>query len=173
LTPGEVMQLPPDEEIVMAAGLAPIRGRKARYYQNPRFNARLLAPPTPQPLTPAERPKDDWTALPPIEPPKPVAAGKPTRTKKVAAKPARTSPPTTKAEDDGAAKGDPANAGIRQEPDLPDHEEIVAKPPVPRSEFEFNEGDEDMDTAGNRQIQERLSGAARQASLDPDDGIAM
>ena len=157
----------------MAAGLAPIRGRKARYYQDARFSARLLAPPTPRPLTPAERPKDDWTTLPAIDAPRPLSAAKPTRTRKVAAKPARKSPTASKPEDDAAAKSDPANAGIRQEPDLPDHEEIVAKPAVPRSEFEFNEGDDDMDNVGNRRLQERLSGAARQASLDPDDGIAL
>ncbi len=32
LTPGEVMQLPPDDEIVMVAGTAPIRAKKARYF---------------------------------------------------------------------------------------------------------------------------------------------
>jgi type IV secretion system protein VirD4 len=173
LTPGEVMQLPPDEEIVMAAGLAPIHGRKARYYQDPRFNARLLPPPAPRPLAPAERPEDDWTDLPPIEAPKPAPPAKPTRIRKVVARPARKSSQAGKNEDDAAAKSDPANAGIRREPDLAEHEEIVAKPATPRSEFEFNEGDEDMDNVGNRRLQERLSGAARQASLDPDDGIVM
>lgn len=157
----------------MAAGLAPIRGRKARYYQDPRFNARLLAPPAPRPLTPAERPADDWTALAPIDPPQPVAAAKPARIRKVAASPVRKSRTAGKAEKGAVAKSDPANAGIRKEPDLPDHEEIVAKPTVQRSEFEFNDGDEDMDNAGNRRLQERISRAARQASLDPDDGIVL
>src|SRR3546814_9436413 len=32
LTPGEVMQLPPGEQIVMAAGVLPIRASQARYY---------------------------------------------------------------------------------------------------------------------------------------------
>ncbi|HWW24901.1 MAG TPA: conjugal transfer protein TraG, partial [Caulobacter sp.] len=35
LTPGEVMQLPPDEEVVMLAGTPPIRARKARYFEDP------------------------------------------------------------------------------------------------------------------------------------------
>ena len=35
LTPGEVMQLPPDDEIVMVAGVHPIRAKKARYFQDP------------------------------------------------------------------------------------------------------------------------------------------
>ena len=37
LTPGEVMQLPPTDEIVMAAGTAPIRAKKVRYYEDRRF----------------------------------------------------------------------------------------------------------------------------------------
>ncbi|MCR9060602.1 MAG: conjugal transfer protein TraG [Rhodobacteraceae bacterium] len=45
LTPGEVMQLPAEDEIVMVAGLPPIRAKKARYYENKRFLERILAPP--------------------------------------------------------------------------------------------------------------------------------
>lgn len=37
LTPGDVMQLPDEEEILMVAGEYPIRARKVRYYQNPHF----------------------------------------------------------------------------------------------------------------------------------------
>src|SRR3546814_11262940 len=59
LTPGEVMQLPPGEQIVMAAGVPPIRASKARYYVDPRFTSRILAPPPPA-RTP-RRADDDWT----------------------------------------------------------------------------------------------------------------
>lgn len=45
LTPGEVMQLPPDDEIVMLAGLAPIRATKARYYSDRRLAGRVAEPP--------------------------------------------------------------------------------------------------------------------------------
>ena len=45
LTPGEVMQLPPTDEIVMIAGTPPIRAKKARYYEDERFKERLLPPP--------------------------------------------------------------------------------------------------------------------------------
>ena len=34
LTPGEVMQLPPADEIVMVSGCHPIRAKKARYYED-------------------------------------------------------------------------------------------------------------------------------------------
>src|SRR5262249_36836872 len=47
LTPGEVMQLSPTDEIVMVAGTPPIRAKKARYYEDSRFTERLLPPPDP------------------------------------------------------------------------------------------------------------------------------
>ena len=63
LTPGEVMQLPPTDELVLVAGMAPIRARKLRYYADRNFAARVSAPPS---LgadryidRPAER-ADDW-----------------------------------------------------------------------------------------------------------------
>lgn len=42
LTPGEVMQLPPDEEIVMVAGAPPIRAKKLKYYADRNFANRIL-----------------------------------------------------------------------------------------------------------------------------------
>jgi type IV secretion system protein VirD4 len=37
LTPGEVMQLPTADEIILASGLPPIRAQKARYYDDRRL----------------------------------------------------------------------------------------------------------------------------------------
>jgi type IV secretion system protein VirD4 len=45
LTPGEVMQLPNEEEIVMVSGRPPIRARKARYFEDARFMGRVRSPP--------------------------------------------------------------------------------------------------------------------------------
>ncbi|MDB5971171.1 MAG: conjugal transfer protein TraG [Hydrocarboniphaga sp.] len=66
LTPGEVMQLAPDDEIVMVSGHAPIRAKKIRYYEDRNFSNRVQPPPV---LThglyvdaPPARP-DDWSAL--------------------------------------------------------------------------------------------------------------
>jgi type IV secretion system protein VirD4 len=44
LTPGEVMQLPSDEAIVLVSGLHPIRARKLRYYEDEHLQARILPP---------------------------------------------------------------------------------------------------------------------------------
>jgi len=64
LTPGEVMQLPADEELVLVSGLAPIRARKLRYYQDRRFAARVMPAPRLQPgryIDCPEPRRDDWT----------------------------------------------------------------------------------------------------------------
>ncbi len=39
LTPGEVMQLPPDEAVVMVSGVAPIKAKKLRYYADRQLHA--------------------------------------------------------------------------------------------------------------------------------------
>jgi type IV secretion system protein VirD4 len=66
LTPGEVMQLPPDEEVVMVSGHAPIKAAKLRYYQDRNFMVRMLAPPVLALDHYADKPKsrtDDWSGL--------------------------------------------------------------------------------------------------------------
>ena len=45
LTRGEIMQLPPEDEIVMVSGCPPIRAKKVRYYEDPELAARILPPP--------------------------------------------------------------------------------------------------------------------------------
>jgi len=46
LTPGEVMQLDPDEELLMVAGTPPIRAKKLRYYQDRNFTDRRADAPS-------------------------------------------------------------------------------------------------------------------------------
>src|ERR1700690_1814468 len=45
LTPGEVMQLPADDELVLMSGCHPIRAKKARYFEDGELQARILPPP--------------------------------------------------------------------------------------------------------------------------------
>jgi type IV secretion system protein VirD4 len=45
ITPGEVMQLPPEDEIVLVSGTPPVRARKLRYYEDQNFKARILPEP--------------------------------------------------------------------------------------------------------------------------------
>ena len=44
LTPGEVMQLPPADELVLVSGLAPIRAKKLRYYEDRNFTRARSSP---------------------------------------------------------------------------------------------------------------------------------
>lgn len=151
LTPGEVMQLPPTEEIVMVAGTPPIRAAKARYFEDARFQERILTPPDPATKPAAANPSsDDWTS-------RVVTAAK--------------AAPTTTAT--SGTEGDPDNAGIRREPELPEHEEIVAPPRPPEQEFDLLDDEPDVDAAKARAMRSRMRTVARQASLDPGDGIEL
>ncbi|MGU2438714.1 hypothetical protein ACTVZD_33520, partial [Pseudomonas aeruginosa] len=68
-------------------------------------------------------------------------------------------------------EGDPANAGIRREPELPEHEEIIPPPPSPEQEFEFLDDEPDVDAAKARAMRQRMRMVARQVAMNPDDGI--
>ncbi|MFN3727927.1 MAG: conjugal transfer protein TraG [Allosphingosinicella sp.] len=45
LTPGEVMQLPPTDELVLVSGLPPVRAKKLRYFEDGNFSSRVLRAP--------------------------------------------------------------------------------------------------------------------------------
>jgi type IV secretion system protein VirD4 len=145
LTPGEIMQLPPSDEIVMMSGLHPIRAKKARYYEDRRFAERILPPPKEAPHAP--RP-DDWSALP-VQRPTPDLFTRST------------------AEDE-------ANGGLRREPELPDHVAIVKETtPSRRDRNEFSIVDDTPEQAARQQeiVRQRMSGVARQGAMDPADGL--
>src|SRR5579883_2238064 len=149
LTPGEVMQLPPDDELVLMSGCAPIRAKKARYYEDPELKARILQPPTlsnPRPTrrgeTPSLPPDGDWAGA--VVPP-----------------PAAT------------ATEDPANAGIRREPELPEHEEIVPESKASVREFEPMDEEPDDEVQRQRIMQRTFGTVTRQVSLDPGDDMQM
>ena len=66
LTQGEVMQLPPADELVLVSGMPPIRAKKLRYYEDRNFRSRLAAPPQLASGDYADRPQaraDDWSGL--------------------------------------------------------------------------------------------------------------
>src|SRR3546814_20461324 len=60
------MQLPPADELVMISGLAPIRAKKLRYYEDRNFQNRLAPPPALAVGPYADRPQarpDDWAGI--------------------------------------------------------------------------------------------------------------
>ena len=127
LTPGEVMQLPPDDELVMLAGVPPICARKVRYYEDARFRERVHR--VPENLRAGYAPKpDDWSGL------KPVAVR---ASAAVAARGGEAEPLAAPAVN-GASKqdDDAANAGLRREPGLDPHKDIVPElPKLPGNEL--------------------------------------
>ena len=46
ITPGEIMQLPPEDELVLLSGFPPIRAKKLKYYLDKNFTGRVHNPPT-------------------------------------------------------------------------------------------------------------------------------
>lgn len=66
LTQGEVLQLPPSDELIMLAGHPPIRAKKLRYFEDRNFKRRLLPPPVIAEGAARDHPTaraDDWTGL--------------------------------------------------------------------------------------------------------------
>jgi type IV secretion system protein VirD4 len=140
LTPGEVMQLPPDEEVVQVSGVAPIRALKVRYYLDRRLVDRVRPPPLDLPRLADIG--DDWSGVAPAE----AGAGS-----------------------NAAAPAD--EGGHRIEPELEGMNPAPAQPVEPRLDIDQDgEGDEVQQAA---EVQRRLRTAARQAALDPDDGIPL
>lgn len=145
------MQLPPDDEIVLVSGAPPIRGKKARYYSDPQFKSRIVEPPhlVADRAAPDKMQTDDWSGQVAIAAPKPK--------KKVFR--------------EGSEDSD---SGIRREPELPEHEDIAPERTAPaREEFAGLDDEPDDDAQRTRQMQGRFKSIARQASLDPDDGIEL
>jgi type IV secretion system protein VirD4 len=176
LTPGEVMQLPPDDEIVMAAGIPPIRARKARYFRDPRFTMRVLEPPKPVHATIAKAAADDWSGLEPIQAEQllqvPKANGPSTVTETFT--PATSRASVKKRSTKSKAENQAETSGIRQEPGLPEHENIAPAPDRPFNPFDPDADISQDETAQNRQAIDRaMRRNARNASLDPNDGIEL
>ena len=147
LTPGEIMQLPPDDEIILVSGTAPIRAQKVRYFLDAQLKARIQKPPIVKasaPVSPAGT--DDWSSLQPVAPPQGAGTKKP---------------------------ADNADGGIRREPEIPQHEDVAPDLPFPREEFADLEDEPDDEAQRARAMQTRFRSVARQAALDPDDGIEL
>lgn len=149
LTPGEIMQLPPTDEIVMVAGIPPIRAKKARYYEDARFCERLLSPPD---LNRPDRVRpDDWSNLP-----------IPARPEALDAQPAGRS-------DDE----DPTESERRLQPELSRAMPVEKKAPI-ENEFEIEPPDDiDEDGIRNRRMIRQMQGVARQVALDANDGMEL
>ncbi|QKC98366.1 conjugal transfer protein TraG [Mesorhizobium sp. NZP2298] len=153
MTPGEIMQLPPTDAIVMVSGLFPIRAKKARYFADPRLAERVLSPPKRETASGPSRP-DDWTGATILS----ASEGGLPQAKSA-----------MEAQDE-----DPADGGIRRQPELPEHEDITPVRTVQRNEeFDLDRDEADDDALRRRAVDQAMRRTARQASLDPNDGIEL
>ena len=147
LTPGEVMQLSPNEAIVMVSGVHPVRARKVRYYEDPQFQRRVLQSSGAVPINFSTR-RDEWSGHAPI-------------------------PPSVKLLAALARKVRDQNGGIRREPELPQHEEIVVGAPLTENEFDAAPDESDADAVQAASLNRSMQGLARAVSLDPDDKMGL
>jgi type IV secretion system protein VirD4 len=145
------MQLPATDELVLVSGCPPIRAKKVRYYEDQRLKDRILPPLKPTTAEPTGKSRaDDWSG---------------------SAVPANCEDATSERRPSGAAVDDPANGGIRREPELPEHEDIAPDPAKPSAEFAFGEDEPDDDAIRARVLRAKARGLARQAAMDPGDGL--
>ncbi len=140
LTPGEVMQLPPDEALVQVSGVPPIRAAKVRYYVDRELAARVAPPPAKLSPVAADAPSE-WITV--------ISAG-------------NGSPATL-----GAAADE---GGHRIEPEF---EAPVETAPPPLAPETWLDPEVDNDESAQAEQARRFRAAARQAALDPDDGIPL
>lgn len=152
LTPGEVMQLPPDDELVLVSGVPPIRAKKARYFEDPRLLERVLPPHDHSTFArDGNAAMDDWSRLA-----SPLIASA-----------------SKSASDPRRSIDDPANSGIRREPELPGHEDIAREASPSPPEFDLTEDGGEGFATRARMLRTNVPGLARQAALDPDDGLEL
>ena len=147
LTPGEVMQMPPDDAVVMVSGHPPIKAKKLRYYLDRNFIQRVLAPPVLQAGAYADRPThrpDDWAGL--------------------------LLTATADSAGSGFGTGLADEGGHQLKPEL----EVTAElqPDADAGDLLVLD-DEDELPLRPQDVDRQLMRSARLAALDPDDGIAL
>ena len=154
LTPGEVMQLPPDDELVLISGCSPIRAKKARYFEDERFRERVLPPAKLGGIAGAGDRQNDWSGLD-------------------AATAVVKEVGTTDGLRNGKSADDHANSGIRREPELLQHEEVIPERAPARPEFQFADEEPDDEVQRATILRRQAANIARQAAMDPDDGLGL
>jgi type IV secretion system protein VirD4 len=154
LTPGEVMQLPPDDELVLISGCSPIRAKKARYFEDERFRERVLPPAKLGGIAGAGDRQNNWSGLD-------------------AATAVVKEVGTTEGLRNGKSADDHANSGIRREPELLQHEEVVPERAPATPEFQFADEEPDDEAQRATTLRRQAASIARQAAMDPDDGLGL
>lgn len=146
LTPGEVMQLPSTDALVLASGCAPLRVKKARYYADRQIKGRVLPAPASRGAILGAGDDLPWMRSSPAS---------------VALR------PEPAMSDDGGLR-------LEQDPEAPD---VLAPTPVvedlPGDPLGPDLDEDDGVAILPDDLEARMRRVARQAALDPDDGITL
>ncbi|RUU05970.1 conjugal transfer protein TraG [Mesorhizobium sp. USDA-HM6] len=149
LTPGEVMQLPPSDELVLVSGLPPIRAKKLRYYEDRNFMERVQPAPVlrdgPYADCPPSRP-DDWSG----------------QIRNVDRRLAADD------ESEGATIEDEGGVQQQRHPGLPEEQTAVAQ--EPQQDDLFNSADDDSEAPADKRVMDRISTAARAYGVNEGRG---
>ncbi|MER9147185.1 conjugal transfer protein TraG [Mesorhizobium opportunistum] len=149
LTPGEVMQLPPSDELVLVSGLPPIRAKKLRYYEDRNFTERVVPAPAlldgPYVDRPPLRP-EDWSGQ------------------------VRSVDRRLATDDESAGATIEDEGGVQQQrhPGLPDEQTIVAQ--EPHQDNLFKPADDDSEVLADKRVMDRISTAARAYGINEGRG---
>lgn len=146
LTPGEIMQMPPDDEIVLVSGAPPIRARKVKYFADTQFKARVIESPTCSARSPLKPEMDDWSGMAPIASP---------------------------AKDPDAANAEDEEGGIDRAHELSEKQKNAPVRAARGAEFEGLDDDTQDKTASAHTILERERSVARMAAMDRSDDMGI
>ncbi|WP_084397155.1 conjugal transfer protein TraG [Henriciella aquimarina] len=111
MTPGEVMQLPASDEIVMASGAPPVRAKKLRYFEDRNFTRRIRAAASVETWS-GNRPTE-WSSL---------------------------LQDTSSTPSGDAASGDQSDGGLERAPDLAEPQELKTPGPERDAELAVEDG---------------------------------
>ncbi|MFG1316167.1 conjugal transfer protein TraG [Xanthobacter autotrophicus] len=153
LTPGEVMQLPDTQEVIMVSGHPPAKATKIRYFTDSNFTSRVLPAPILSDDGYADRPAartDDWTGLPRSKFSIPASTG-------------------------AQASAVPVEGGHQLVPEL-DEAEVIRVHDGRNDDLSVLDDETDNPATRDGKLPKpdrQFRRVARLASLDPDDGIAL
>ncbi|RRH93268.1 conjugal transfer protein TraG [Mesorhizobium tamadayense] len=149
LTPGEVMQLPASDELVLVSGLPPIRAKKLRYYQDQNFTERVLPSLAPGDGPYADRPVSrphDWSG-------------------QVRGVDRRLAGDNDRG---GATTEDEGGVQQQRHPGLPEEQTVIANEPDQSDLFDFT--DDDGEAVADKRVMDRISTARRAYGINEGRG---
>jgi type IV secretion system protein VirD4 len=131
----------------MVSVVPPSLTSKVRYYEDTQLKRRVSNPPRANTVALVAR-ADDWSGRTPIPPSVELLANVKRRSRV-------------------------PNGGIRREPELPQHEDVIIRALLAENEFDAAPDDGDTDAVQARAQSRSMQGIARSVTIDPDDPMVL